>query len=424
MRKILFSLSTVVFAMLTACTNEVDEIFDKSSAKRVEEAIIADKEVLTSADNGWRLEYYPQAGKTYGGYNIYLKFDKSGTVTAASEVYNADATSTSLYNVKQSAGVVLTIDTNNEVFHYFSNPKNPAGVGRDGKGMEGDFEFQIMKATADSVILKGKKTGNTMIMKPVADGVKWSDEIAKIKAWDEIFKSFSQFKYYDSNFEAKMTQSFHNFTVEYMEGENTVKESVPYIIDSDGTLHFAAPLTINGKTVQSFKYIDGNEPMFEAVNVAGIVFKPFYSLAWFFANNDWYMSLSGMSKKGYWNWWIQNIYPQLGVAPEYMLFTPYDGKDVALYWELAGNIGYLLYNVTTISDDEIFIKFGSRGNNFGIICWNNYSWVQFQANFASKTFKITADNDTDPSELILTDEDDNTNIIRLSIKEILDPIHN
>lgn len=423
-RKFLYALSAVAFTMLTACTSDVDEVFGKSSAERVEEAIKADKEVLTSAGNGWRLEYYPKAGKTYGGYNIYLKFDKAGTVTAASEVYDADFTSTSLYNVKQSAGVVLTIDTNNEVFHFFSDPKNPAGVGNDGKGMEGDFEFQIMEARNDTVILKGKKTGEKMVMTPVADGVKWSDEIAKIKACDEIYTSFPQFKYHDGDFEARITPSFHHFTVTYKDGETDVQESAPYIIDSDGTLHLETPLTINGKTIQRFKYIDGDDPYFESVDVAGIVFKPFYSPAWFFSNYDWYMSLSGMGQKGYWGWWIQNVYPKLGAAPKYMLFTPYDGTNVALYWELAGNIGFLLYNVMVLSDDEIFINFASRGNNFGITCWNNYSWIQFQANFDSKTFKITPNDDKNPTELLLTDVDDDTNTIRLSANEILDPINN
>lgn len=424
MRKLLYSLSAVAFAMLTACTSDVDDVFGKSAAERVEETINADKEVLTSAGNGWRLEYYPQDGMSYGGYNVYLKFDKAGNVTAASEVYGKDATSTSLYSIKQSAGVVLTIDTNNEVFHFFSDPKNPAGIGSDGKGMEGDFEFQIMEAKADKVILKGKKTGVKMVMTPVADGVEWSDEIAKINAYDEIYSTYPQFKYHDGDFEAKLSHSYHHLNVEYTDGEATMQESVPYIIESDGTLSFRTPLTMNGKTVQNFKYIDAEEPYFESVDAAGVVLKPFYSPAWFFSNKDWYMSLSGMSQKGYWGWWIQNVYPQLGAAPKYMLFTPYDGVDVALYWELAGNTGLLLYNVTVLSDDEIFINFASRGNNFGVTCWNNYSWIQFQANFNSKTFKIAPDDDKNPTELLLTDVDDNTNTIRLSANEILDPINN
>ena len=33
------------------------------------------------------------------------------------------------YEVKQSAGVMLTFDTYNEIFHFFSEPSNYLGIG-------------------------------------------------------------------------------------------------------------------------------------------------------------------------------------------------------------------------------------------------------------------------------------------------------
>ena len=57
-------LSVMAFA---SCTSEIDEFFDKSSAQRVNEAMSEYKNILTSAENGWLMKYYPKANTTYGG---------------------------------------------------------------------------------------------------------------------------------------------------------------------------------------------------------------------------------------------------------------------------------------------------------------------------------------------------------------------
>ena len=42
-------------------------------------------------------------------------------------------------------------------FHIFSDPKNDLGIGTAGKGMEGDYEFTIMEATAEKSGAEGEK---------------------------------------------------------------------------------------------------------------------------------------------------------------------------------------------------------------------------------------------------------------------------
>ena len=85
---------------------------------------------------------------------MLAKFDTDGKVTVANEVSFADYTETSYYSVKQSAGVMLSFDTYNNLFHVFSDPSAPL-AGDQGSGMEGDYDFSVLSTTKDKEFLKG-----------------------------------------------------------------------------------------------------------------------------------------------------------------------------------------------------------------------------------------------------------------------------
>ena len=63
---------SLAVALYSSCTPEEENLFNDSSANRIEATLKADKEVLTSAKNGWLMEYYPSANLTYGGYNSFI----------------------------------------------------------------------------------------------------------------------------------------------------------------------------------------------------------------------------------------------------------------------------------------------------------------------------------------------------------------
>lgn len=156
MRKIYWLFYLVTAVMIAACTHEEEDLFDSSSATRADAAVKADLEILTGATNGWLMEYFPESQQTYGGYNILVKFSTDGKVTTASELFEATDTKTSLYSMKQSAGVVLSFDTYNDIFHFFAEPGDPAAIGGNGYGLEGDYDFLVLEASAEKVVLKGK----------------------------------------------------------------------------------------------------------------------------------------------------------------------------------------------------------------------------------------------------------------------------
>ncbi len=179
MKKIYYLLYLATAVLFAACTNEEDDLFDTSSALRADAAIAADTKILTDAANGWMMEYFPEAQQSYGGYNVLLKFGTDGKVTVASELYENSDITTSLYSVKQSAGIVLSFDTYNEIFHFFSDPSDPAGVGGNGYGLEGDYDFLILEATAEKVTLKGKKTGGIAVLTPMKED--WEEYILALQ---------------------------------------------------------------------------------------------------------------------------------------------------------------------------------------------------------------------------------------------------
>ena len=153
-------------ATMVACSRDEESLFDKPAAIRAQEAIDNAFDVLTSAENGWEMAYFPNLEASAKGYNMVLKFRKNGNVSVTAKnsatTMNKIMTDTaSTWAVKSDYGPILTFDTYNDVFHAFSDPKG------DGAGLLGDYEFLILKATPELVLLKGKKHSAYTVMRPM-----------------------------------------------------------------------------------------------------------------------------------------------------------------------------------------------------------------------------------------------------------------
>ena len=153
-------------ATFAACSRDEESLFDKSAAERAREAVENAFDVLTTAENGWEMAYFPNLEADAKGYNMVLKFNKNGniSVTAKNMTTTANKIMTdtaSTWVVKSDYGPLLSFDTYNDVFHAFSDP------GNDGAGMLGDYEFLILKATPELVLLKGKKHSAYTVMRPM-----------------------------------------------------------------------------------------------------------------------------------------------------------------------------------------------------------------------------------------------------------------
>lgn len=153
-------------ATMVACSRDEESLFDKPAAQRAQEAVENAFDVLTSNEAGWEMAYFPNLEADAKGYNMVLKFNKNGNVSVtaknATTTGNKIATDTaSTWAVRSDYGPLLTFDTYNDVFHAFSDPKG------DGAGMLGDYEFLILEATPEKVVLKGKKHSAYSVMRPM-----------------------------------------------------------------------------------------------------------------------------------------------------------------------------------------------------------------------------------------------------------------
>lgn len=153
-------------ATFVACSRDEKDLFDKPAAERAREAVENAFEVLSSNTVGWEMAYFPNLETSAKGYNMVLKFNKNGMVSVTAKnnttTMNKIMTDTaSTWAVKSDYGPILTFDTYNDVFHAWADPQE------NGAGLLGDYEFLILKATPELVLLKGKKHSAYSVMRPI-----------------------------------------------------------------------------------------------------------------------------------------------------------------------------------------------------------------------------------------------------------------
>lgn len=186
MKKIFINilLATVAF-VLQSCLHDNQDFFGASPAERLDKAVAEDKALLESATNGWLLQFY--TGKEYSkaGYNFLLKF-KDGKAYVSAEIAPSGMVSESKYDVTQERGPVLTFPTHNVIMHHLAQAYQS-----NVDGLQGDYEFVIMKTTQDSIYLRGKKWGNDMVMTRMPSDMQWKtylDSISTIK--ENLFSNY------------------------------------------------------------------------------------------------------------------------------------------------------------------------------------------------------------------------------------------
>lgn len=406
---------------MVGCTHEEENIFDDSAAVRVQKSIAECYDVLTSASNGWVMEYYPEAQQSYGGYNMLLKFDKDGTATVACDMYEATDVTSSLYQIKQSAGALLTFDTYNEIFHAFSDPGAPLG-GDNGYGLEGDYEFLILSAAADTVKVKGKKSGNIMCLTPVPAGESWEEFITSIQEAEETMAN-SSYRLDISDFTATVSQSNRVLYITYGEGEDAVEVAAPFIQTKTG-FKFYAPIELNGVTITELTYNE-SEGVFYASDNNSVVLTPVIPpINQQFINGTWFFNGKNMDSlcKAYFNMAVKGSANE-GEEIAYM----YMGKGsngFAFYFNSGGYAGWLGYKYTLIEEDQVSIAFAMSGDSNGIYYHNNCNYnypLTYLGYSSAKTWRIEADNLKSPSSLKLINVADETQWFILSSSPVYYP---
>ncbi len=162
------AISLLALTLFASCNRDEESLFEKSAAQRAVEAIDNANAVLTAPENGWEMVYFPNTENTTTsrGYVLIVKFKMDGSVSVTAKnslttnnVIVTDSNST--WTLISDYGPLLSFDTYNSVLHAWSDPQT------DGDGYLGDYEFLILKASADKVILKGKKHSAYSVLRPL-----------------------------------------------------------------------------------------------------------------------------------------------------------------------------------------------------------------------------------------------------------------
>ena len=414
--KKLYILLTMALSF-AACTYEIDDVFDKSSAERISEEMARTKELLQSGSNGWLMYYY---GSTqYGGYNVLCKFDKD-EVTVQSEIYGPK-TVTSHYKIEQSQGVLLSFDEYNEVFHFFSDPANPAGVGINGKGMEGDFEFRVISAGPDEIILSGKKHGSKVVMKPVDLGCDWDLYLEDVLEMEENLSS----GFYSLEFgETSVTASATYRRLVFYDEASDSNIYVPFCFTDKG-MKLYSTLTYGGVSVDEFIYSEEDDKCYSADNAASLQTKA-VPLSQSIMLNDWFFSAEGASEK------VLNAFNtcKAGSASE---------GEVIAYWYLGRKndespYGLVFYSGdfssgfyvgtfslagTAVDDDTITFSVTAADSNASY--YQSYCGYGTFVNMLNATFKLSTDNPRNPSYIRMENASDPSIWMNVYADEILLP---
>lgn len=426
---ILFTLIAVL--SFTSCSNDIDEVFDKPSAERVNDAIAEYKTVLTSAENGWLMKYYPKANTKYGGYNLLLKFGTDGNVTAMSDALGADTKATSHYKLEQSASIVLSFDEYNKVIHFFSDPANPDGIGDNGKGMEGDLEFRVLTATADSVVMLGKKRGTKIVMTPMAKDADWTETISHIDDLEQEMQ-FPRYTCEVNDVKYVATSSYRTITFTSSNAEDG-STTIPYIVTDKG-IEFYKPITLNGVTIKGFNYVGGDNYEFDATSGSAKMYGIIPPLTSQLQNGNWFFSVKNMGTYGqaYWNKCYE-ICQGEEVGGEEMSyaffgtssFSSSNGKYGFVFVSANKYAGCLICTATPVDDTHITLKFALSGDNNGLFYYNTggykYIIAALTAGSKGKTYSIEGNDLKSPTVLKLVDVDNPDNYYILSKNTVLYP---
>ncbi len=161
MKQQLLSILCAAF-LLGGCKKDDAKIFEETPEARMSARINELNNGLLSSEHGWKASLTTSAK---GGYGFYMNFDKSQSITMVADLNNETATksNTSTYRIKWVMNATLIFDT----YNYITMLQDPATVvygGTAGSGLQSDVEFEYQRSNGDTIVLRGFKYKNNLIL--------------------------------------------------------------------------------------------------------------------------------------------------------------------------------------------------------------------------------------------------------------------
>ncbi|MBR1688301.1 MAG: DUF4302 domain-containing protein [Prevotella sp.] len=416
-------LAVAAITLNTSCQSEVDDIFDEPSALRVETKMREYTDVLTSASNGWAVAYY---GNTeFGGYNLLCKFNADQSVEVASELSGADKHETTHYSLGQSNGIILSFDQYSPIVHFFSDPVNPT-YGTNGTGFGGDLEFRIKTATADSVVMSGKKHGAKIVMTPIPDGYTFETYLKRvIEVEDSMYATNYDIIVGTDTLKTRRSSRTLVYT-DTIEGE-PVRRILPFCVTDKG-MQFYRNLEFAGKTISNFSYAPNAEFYTEQDDPSVKMGRSIMTPNEFLVEGLWYVKEEGLGTyaaaqyRRFLNTLASFSYADVNEWSLYFVCIGNYESGFGVTVAPTGELGYIpaeyYFSYEYIGDDGIRLWRNGKGNEWiDEVADTGTSFATALAPFggtseaSARTFLITPDDPKRPSKLTLTDQNTATNVI-------------
>ncbi len=417
----LFLLMALPTLLLTSCLKDQEDKFDEPASIRMNSYLQNAANILKGNANGWVLNYFPHSERIYGGYSYTLKFDGSD-VEVRSELDDPSEVYVSKYRLISDDGPVLTFDTYNEAMHYFATPS--AG---NYQGYGGEFEFIIISATAEEVILKGKKTGNLMYMHPLTTS--GEEYLTKV---NDVIEEMS-FSVYTLSVNGQATDvSTSNRTMTFSNNDGSETATASYYFTDEG-MRFYEPVEFMGETISGFDYqsdvVSYNSTGNSNVVLNGVV-PPVNEV---FVTGDWYLAYSKLGEfaQPYWDELKKGADGEgetIGVAA----FTTFSGR-FGIYLTSGVYVCFFGFEYELLGEDRIKMYYKNNGSNTQesnanwYVNYANYGYGMYPFGYdasSARTFKLVPNKVKSPTIIVLQDESEPTNVITLTSSTVNNPFEN
>ncbi len=186
MKRVFFILLAIV--AFSSCQKESDTIFDKSADERINAKLKEYSDALVDAKYGWKTEYFP-GSLSMGGWSYLMKFDANGNVSVMWDLSEATAKKgyESHYSIRSIQKPSLIFDSFGYL-HFLSDPDPKTFNGVAGKGVKGDFQFDIDGIKGDTLFLYGHFDGTVMkLVRATAEDVDLMPSVDRHKKFKTFF---------------------------------------------------------------------------------------------------------------------------------------------------------------------------------------------------------------------------------------------
>ena len=409
MKRLIYLVLLAFSLLTTSCLIEDKKLFCESPAERMDAFLTEYKALLESSEKGWLFEYYPEANQSYGGYAYVLNF-KDGNVTAYFELSDESAVST--FKMTSDDGPVIAFDTYNENLHFFANPS-----ASQYQGYEGDYEYNILGKSADEseIYLKGRKSGNKLTLKKFSgdDPYKYFEAGAAI-ATAMTAPAYKMTLDGNETTSCSISGNVLEFTIAGDGSAEPVEGGSAYCF-SDTGINFYEPVVINGQEYDSFKYTNETLVSEDGKVVISLVFPPINQQL---VANTWFANYNqlGAYAKSVFGSAENYIMGTYGMAFQYIMLGSYLYPTYGLEHIIGGYGGSCGLDYELIGEDKITFKYNAKNQVNGDLFYSAGLVLVVRA--LSSTFTITTDDLKSPSYVILTDDNNPDNVIKLVAAEL------